>query len=57
MVENSTSDIVSEIRQALETNFTTHALRIIDQSGGCGQSLQVVVVSDDFKDVKLLDRQ
>lgn len=45
------------IRQKLEEKFKLADLHIKHTAANCGVSFQVVVVSDDFKPMKLLERQ
>ena len=51
--------LIAEIEQTLQSNFENlHLVKVIDLSGGCdGSSLQVIVITDEFKEMKLLERQ
>ena len=51
-----TSDIAQSIDTKLRANIEISELHIKDVSGGCGQSFQVIVISEQFGAMKLLDR-
>jgi stress-induced morphogen len=48
---------VQTIKEKLRGDLKIKELHIMDKSGGCGQCLLAIVVAEDFKDMKLLDRQ
>ena len=45
------------IAQKLRANLNIIDLVIKDKSGGCGQSFLAVIIAEEFKDMKLIDRQ
>ena len=50
------SDLIAKIEEKLRNNLKIADLVIKDQSGGCGSSYLAIVVSEDFKVMKLLER-
>ena len=50
------SSIATEIEAHVRANFTVIDLVLNDISGNCGSSFVLVIVSDDFKPMKLLER-
>ena len=57
MVESTETDIAKTLDTKLRANFDITELHIKDVSGGCGQSFQVIVICESFKEIKLLERQ
>ena len=57
MVESTETDIAKTLDTKLRANFDITELHIKDVSGGCGQSFQVIVICESFKELKLLERQ
>lgn len=57
MNSNSAEALTTRINEKLRAALTIQDIYIQDKSGGCGQSFLVVVVAEDFKDMKLLERQ
>ena len=46
-----------KISEKLHSAFPTlHHLAITDTSGGCGSSFRIIIVADEFKEMKLLQR-
>lgn len=48
---------VSTVEDKLRAAFSPSHLEVSDVSGGCGSSFRVVLVSEAFEGVPLLDRQ
>lgn len=46
----------AEVEQALKQRLEAKDVTVVDESGGCGSSFTVAVVSDQFEGKKLLDR-
>ncbi|KAL3136520.1 BolA-like protein 2 [Trebouxia sp. C0009 RCD-2024] len=46
----------AEVEQALKQRLEAKDVTVVDDSGGCGSSFTVAVVSDQFEGKKLLDR-
>ncbi|KAF0977701.1 hypothetical protein FDP41_003023 [Naegleria fowleri] len=46
-----------KLEELLKERIGATFVQVIDQSGGCGSSFQVFVVSPEFQDKKLLERQ
>ncbi|KAL3147181.1 BolA-like protein 2, variant 2 [Trebouxia sp. C0010 RCD-2024] len=46
----------AEVEQALKQRLEAKDVTVVDDSGGCGSSFIVAVVSDQFEGKKLLDR-
>ena len=56
MVESTNSEMAKALDTKLRANFDISELHIKDVSGGCGQSFQVILICESFKDLKLLER-
>lgn len=48
---------IKEISIELNKNLIIPILEIEDKSSGCGESFDLVIVSDDFNGMNLLERQ
>ena len=57
MVETTATDMAKTLDTKIRANFDTTELIIKDVSGGCGQSFQVIIICESFKELKLLERQ
>ena len=55
MVESN--DMATALDTKIRANFDVAELVIKDVSGGCGQSFQVILICESFKELKLLERQ
>ena len=49
--------IQTRIEEKVRAGLDVSDFLLQDKSGGCGQSFLLIVISQAFKDVKLLDRQ
>ena len=47
---------MQSIESKLRANFEDAQLLIRDKSDGCGTAYQVIIVSEKFGEIKLLDR-
>ena len=43
-----------EIAQLLKTTFATERAEVIDRSGGCGESYEVIIESTSFKNMSTI---
>ena len=53
----ASADIASRIEEKVRAALAVNELVLEDKSGGCGQSYLLIVISEAFTNVKLLDRQ
>lgn len=51
------AEIQQRIEEKLRSSFDIKDLIVRDQSGGCGQSFLCIVIAEEFKIMKLLERQ
>ena len=49
--------IANRIEEKVRAALSCSELILEDKSGGCGQSYLLIVISDDFANVTLLNRQ
>ena len=49
--------LAARIEQKVRGNIEVSHLVLQDKSGGCGQSFLLIVISEAFANVRLLDRQ
>ncbi|CDW85754.1 UNKNOWN [Stylonychia lemnae] len=55
--QNQNQDRQESIQQKLRENLDIIALKLVDQSGGCGASFDAIIVAKEFTGMSLLNRQ